>query len=203
MHLYGDLASVPAYVDDARQIMRAHGYIKPLVAGELAGPQPFEFPAAMTIVQQAFVDAFTEAAAPGQSTGELADRVSQDTPEHRAMDALYARMSELPPELAMFLDGCPDELEARRQRIQCRQIVQRTMLALAGGVRRTAYWSLAPEAPGPTDHRQMMALLIGKLPLLDYDARELTVRHKAAGTFALLASQLAGATEVTRRELAC
>ncbi|HEV8222457.1 MAG TPA: hypothetical protein VGQ05_19470 [Streptosporangiaceae bacterium] len=203
VHLYGGLASLPGYLDDARQIMRAHGYVKPLVAGELAGPQPFEFPAAMAAVQQAFAAAFTGTGeAPGQSTGELAERVSQDTPEHRAMDALYARMSELPPELAMFLVGCPDKLEARRQRIQCRQIVQRTMLALAGGVRRTAYWNLAPEAPGPADHRQMMSLLIGKLPLMEYGGRELTVRLPAAGTFALLTRQLAGATEVTRRELA-
>ena len=207
VHLYGDLASVPGYLDGARQIMRAHGYVKPLLAGELAGPQPFEFPAAMAVVQQAFAAAFAGAAAPGQSpvdlsTGELAGRVSQDTPEHRAMDSLYARMAELPPELAMFLDGCPDDLEARRQRIQCRQIVQRTILALAAGVRRTAYWNLAPEAPGPADHRQMMSLLIGKLPLMDYAGRELTVRHPAAGTFALLARQLADATAVTRRELA-
>jgi hypothetical protein len=101
----------------------------------------------------------------------------------------------------MFLDGCPEELEARRQRIQCRQIVQRTMLALAAGIRRTAYWNLAPEAPGPADHRQMMSLLIGKLPLMDYAGRELTVRHPAADTFALLAGQLAGATGVTERKL--
>jgi hypothetical protein len=201
VHLYGDVAGLPAFIDDARQIMRAHGYEKPLVAGELAGPQPFEFPAAMAVAQQAFAAAFTGADLSGQSTGELASRVSQDTPEHRAMDALYARMAELPPELAMFLDGCPDELEARRQRIQCRQLVQRTMLALAAGIRRTAYWNLAPEAPGPADHRQMMALLIGKLPLLDYEGSELSRRHPGAGTFALLARQLAGATAVTRQEL--
>jgi hypothetical protein len=192
VHLYGDLASVPAYADDARQIMRDHGYEKPLIAGELAGPQPFEFPAAMKVVEQTFMAAFGGAAgAPGQ-----------DTPEHQAMDALYARMSELPPELAMFLQGCPPELEARRQRIQCRQIVQRTVLALAAGVRRTAYWNLAPEAPGRLDHRQMMALLIGKLPLLGYEGGELTVRHPAAGTFALLADSLTGATLVTRKSLA-
>jgi hypothetical protein len=210
VHLYGDLASVPAYIEDARQIMRDHGYEKPLVAGELAGPQPFEFPAAMTVVEQAFMAAFAgaaAAAAPGQSTvdlstGELAGRVGQDTPEQQAMDALYARMNDLPPELAMFLEGCPPELEARRQRIQCRQIVQRTVLALAGGVRRTAYWNLAPEAPGPMDRRQMMALLIGKLPLLGYDGTALTVRHPAAATFALLAEHLAGTTSVTRKSLA-
>jgi hypothetical protein len=48
----------------------------------------------------------------------------------------------------------------------------------------------------------MMSLLIGKLPLMDYEGGELTVRHPAAGTFALLARQLADATAVTRRELA-
>src|SRR5215813_3272317 len=31
VHLYGDLASVPGYLDDARQIMRAHGYVKPQI----------------------------------------------------------------------------------------------------------------------------------------------------------------------------
>ena len=117
------------------------------------------------------------------------------------MDALYARMCDLPPELAMFLDGCPEDLEALRQRIQCRQIVQRTILALAAGVRRTAYWNLAPEAPGPVDSRQMMALLIGKLPLMACEGRGL-IRLPPADTFALLASQLAGATGVTARDLA-
>ena len=201
VHLYGDLASLPGYLDDARSSRRAHGHVKPAAPARGPAAAPSLSETAMAAVQEAFAAAFT-GEAPGQSTGELTERVSQDTPEHRAMDALYARMAELPPELAMFLVGCPEELEARRQRIQCRQIVQRTMLALAGGVRRTAYWNLAPEAPGPADHRQMMALLIGKLPLMEYEGRELTVRLPAAGTFALLARQLAGATAVTGRELA-
>lgn len=59
------------------------------------------------------------------------------------MTALYDRMSDLPPQPQMFMAGCPPQLEAKRQRISCRQLVMRTLLALADGVRRTAYWNLA------------------------------------------------------------
>jgi hypothetical protein len=102
----------------------------------------------------------------------------------------------------MFMAGCPPELEARRHRIACRQLVQRNVLALADGVRRTLFWSLAPEVPGPVDPYVLMHLLVGKLPLLDYDARrELTVRYPEADTFALLANHLTGVECVTRVEL--
>ncbi|HSS89209.1 MAG TPA: hypothetical protein VLL69_07820 [Streptosporangiaceae bacterium] len=197
VHLYGDPADVPRYLDTARQFMRAHGYLKPVIAGEHGGPEPFEFPDATAVMQQVFTAAFT-GALPPQSTGELAAQAGQDTPERRAMSALYAQMHDLPPTLQMFLAGCPAELEAKRDRISCRQLVMRTLLALADGVHRTAYWNLAPEYPGPVDDRQMMYLLIGKLPLLGYEGDGLDRRHPAAGTFALLAGQLAGARTVTR-----
>ena len=114
------------------------------------------------------------------------------------MKALYDRMDSLPPRLQMFLAGCPAELEAKRDRINCRQVVMRTLLALAEGVHRTAYWNLAPEYPGPVDHLQMMHLLIGKLPLLGYRDGDLAVRHPAAESFALLAEKMADARSVSR-----
>ena len=200
VHLYGDLHRIREYIATARQFMQAHGYLKPVVAGEHAGPQPFEFPEVMTVMQETFAAAFAElsGSSPSQSTDELAARAGQDTPERRAMTALYERMDSLPPRLQMFMAGCPAELEARRQRINCRQVVMRTVLALAEGVRRTAYWNLAPEYPGPTDHLQMMHLMIGKLPLLGYRDGELVVRHPAAESFALLAEKAAGAQAVSR-----
>jgi hypothetical protein len=200
VHLYGDLDRIPEYLATARQFMQAHGYLKPVVVGEHAGPQPFEFPEAMAVMQETFAAAFAEAAgsSPSQSTDELAAQAGQDTPERRVMTALYDRMDSLPPRLQMFMAGCPAELEARRQRINCRQVVMRTLLALAEGVRRTAYWNLAPEYPGPVDHLQMMHLMIGKLPLLGYRDGELAVRHPAAETFALLAEKMAGARAVSR-----
>jgi hypothetical protein len=196
VHLYGDVGSLPGYLATAREFMRMHGYCKPVVVGDHAGPQPFEFPAAMGVMQQVFASAFADPPATS-STDELAARAGQDTPERRAMTALYDRIGELPPELAMFMANCPPELEERRQRISRRQIVMRTMIALAEGVRRTAYWNLAPEYPGPADHLQMMHLMIGKLPLLGYADGQMSVRHPGASTFELLAGQLAGARAVS------
>ena len=200
VHLYGDLDRIPEYLATARQFMQAHGYLKPVVVGEHAGPQPFEFPEAMAVMQETFAAAFAglSGSSPSQSTDELTARAGQDTPERRVMTALYDRIGTLPPRLQMFMAGCPAELEARRQRINCRQVVMRTLLALSEGVRRTAYWNLAPEYPGPVDHLQMMHLMIGKLPLLGYRDGELAVRHPAAGTFALLAEKMAGARAVAR-----
>src|SRR5689334_1302624 len=201
VHLYGDLDRIGEYIATARGFMRAHGYLKPVVAGEHAGPQPFEFPEAMAVMQATMAAAFAapaEAEPEPMGTSELAARAGQDTPEHRAMTALYERMDRLPPRLQMFMAGCPADLEARRERISCRQVVTRTVQALAEGVRRTAYWNLAPEYPGPVDRLQLMHLLIGKLPLLGYQDGELSVRHPAADTFALLARALAGTRTVSR-----
>ncbi|HKD96103.1 MAG TPA: hypothetical protein VKB69_00750 [Micromonosporaceae bacterium] len=196
-HLYGEPTRVPDYVAAARDMMRAHGYEKPVVAGEHAGPVLFEFPELDAAIQQVFATAFAEPQAT-QSTDELAAQAGRDTPERRAMAALYARVEELPPRLRMFMDGCGPELEAKRHRINCRQLVVRTVLALDAGVRRLAYWNLAPEVAGWHDPYQMMHLMFGKLPLLDFEDGALTRRHPAAETFALLAERLDGLSEVWR-----
>ncbi|MFI5606984.1 hypothetical protein [Amycolatopsis sp. NPDC051903] len=196
-HLYGDPRAVPSFVDQATAMMARHGEPKPIVAGEHGGPVPFEFPELEPAMQQAFATAFAEAPAT-QSTGELQERLARETPERAAMRALYARMPELSPRLQMFLDGCPPELDALRDRIACRQLVMRTVLALAAGIRRTAYWNLAPEVPGPVDPLQVMHLLFGKLPLLGYRERSLEVRHPAAEAFARTAEHLAGVERVSQ-----
>jgi hypothetical protein len=197
VNLYGDPHLVPEQIETARQLMRAHGYNRPIVAGEHGGPVLFEFPELEEVLQATMASAFADAPAT-QSTEELRARVGAQTPERRAMTALYAAMADLPPRLQMLMAGCPPELDARRHRINCRELVVRTVLALAGGVRRTAYWSLAPEVPGAGDPYQLMYLLIGKLPLLDHRDGGLRHRHPAADTFALMAGQLAGAWTATR-----
>ena len=101
----------------------------------------------------------------------------------------------------MFMRGCPPELEARRDRINCREIVTRNLLALSAGVRRTVCWNLAPEIPGYENHLSIMDLLFGKLALLDYEGAELSRRHPSADAFALVTAQLAGVEEVARVEV--
>jgi hypothetical protein len=168
------------------------------VAGEYAGPVLFEFPEVEPILQQTMMRAFAEPAS--QSVDELTRRAGQDTPERRAMIALYDRAADLPGRLRMFLEGCPAGLAAKRDRINCRQIVTRTLLALSTGIRLVSYWNLAPEVPGEMEPYQMMHLLFGKFVLLGYHGTVLTRRNPAADTFARLADQLTGATSVTKRE---
>ena len=195
VHLYGDPAAIPSYVDDVRKMMRDNGYDKPVVAGEFAGPVLFEFPELKPILAQTMMSAFAES----QTVSELAERAGQDTPERRAMVSLYRREAELPDRLRMFLEGCPPELAAKRDRINCRQLATRVLLAASCGVDVASYWNLAPEVPDAMEPYQMMHLLFGKLVLLGYEGTELTARHAAADAFALVAAQLAGTTSVTRR----
>jgi hypothetical protein len=114
---------------------------------------------------------------------------------------LYEQMASLPPQLQMFMRGCPPELEEKRHRINCRELVMRNLLALAAGIRRTVCWNLAPEIAGYQNPLSIMDLLFGKLALLDYEGTELRRRYPAAETFALLADQLTGVEDVSRIEV--
>jgi hypothetical protein len=197
VHLYGDPYRIPEYVATAHQFMAKYGYQKPVVAGEYGGPSLFEFPEIDAALQGALAEAFSSAPA-AQSTESLAAQASQDTPERLAMKSLYAGMAKLPPRLQMFMHGCPPELEAKRHRIACRQLVMRNVFALASGIRRTLYWNLAPEVPGPVDPYSLMHLLVAKLPLLDYRNAILEYRHLEANAFELAARALNGAECVER-----
>ena len=114
------------------------------------------------------------------STGELAASAAVETPERRALKMLYAAMDTLPPALQMFMTGCPPELDALRDRINCREIVSRNLFALSEGVRRTVCWQLAPEVGNYEDPFTMMELMHGKLPLLAYEDGRLARRRLAA-----------------------
>lgn len=198
VHLYGRPDRVGGYVADVRAMMRAHGYEKPVVAGELNGPAPYELPRAEAAMYQVMAAAFADPAAAELSTDALQERAVQETPERPAMRALYERAEELPPELRMFLVGCPPELEAKRYRMACRGLVVRVLLALAEGVHRAVCWNLAPEIAGYDDPYQIMRLMFGTFPLLGYEGDKLTVRHPTAGTFELLARELDGARAAHR-----
>jgi hypothetical protein len=135
-------------------MMRAFGYEKPLVVGEYNAPWPNLYPEATAAMERA---------------------------AQAGLAGLYEHMAELPPQLQMFMRGCPKELEDKRDRINCRELVMRNLLALSAGVRRTVCWNLAPDIPGYEDPLSVMDLLFGKLPLLGYQGTELTVRHPPAG----------------------
>jgi hypothetical protein len=184
LHLYGDASRILADIDTARGMMRGFGYEKPLVVGEYNAPWPNLYPEATAAMEKVMAAAFAAA------------------DEEAAMAGLYERMAGLPPQLQMFMRGCPQELEDKRHRINCRELVMRNLLALSAGVRRTVCWNLAPDIPGYENPLSIMDLLFGKLALLGYEDGELRHRYPSADTFALLAERLAGveADGVTRLE---
>jgi hypothetical protein len=152
LHLYGEADRILDDIETARGMMRAFGYEKPLVVGEYNAPWPNLYPEAVAAMAQAM------AAAGGQPD-----------PQRAAIAGLYERMASLPPQLQMFLRGCPQELEDKRHRINRRELVMRNLLALSAGVRRTLCWNLGPDVPDYQDPLSVMDLLFGKFALLDYE----------------------------------
>jgi hypothetical protein len=191
LHLYGEAARIPADVEAARELMRAHGYEKPLVVGEFNGPWPNLYPEAAAALHEVLAAAF----AAGPQSG---DPAGGRTPEQAAMAALYDRMDSLPPTLQMFMAGCPADLEDRRHRINRREIVMRAVLGLSAGVRRMLCWNLGPEVPNYTDPLSVMDLMFGKLVLMGYDGTELRHRHPSGQAFALTTERLSGVEDVVR-----
>ena len=151
VHLYGDPASVPHYLDTARQFMRARGYLKPVIVGEHAGPQPFEFPVRHGGHAAGCSPPRSPRRRRRRAPASWRRRRARTPPNGGPCPPSTPRWTTSRPRCRCSSAGCPAELEAKRNRISCRQLVMRTLLALADGVHRTAYWNLAPEYPGPVN----------------------------------------------------
>ncbi len=184
VHLYDDPARIPGHVEDVRSLMRKSGAEKPVVVGEYAGPSLFELPDALAALETAMITAFGASHKPDQA----------EPPDRRAMRQLYDRLDELPDGIRIFLEGCPPELEALRERVACRQMVTRNVLALAAGAGLTVCWDLAPEIPHYRDRLNMLGFLSGTFALLDFDDDGgLTRERPAAATLRMVGRHLAGA----------
>lgn len=194
VHLYDDPRRIPGHLAAVRELLDRNGCDQPLVVGEYGGPTIFGFPEAEQAVQATMLAAFGEGAdtLPQGEAGEAEPR------DRRAMRELYRRLPELPGELQQFLDGCPPEVAARRDRIACRELVTRNLTAFAQGVTTTCYWDLAPEVPDYSDPYNMLGLVSARLALLDFRAGELADAQPAAATFRMLAAVLRDAVSVER-----
>jgi hypothetical protein len=202
VHLYGDAYAIPDLIQACRQRMGAHGYHKPIVAGEYNGPLPLQFPQLMPHLSELLPTLREQIT--GQSTEQQANGTDEEPlgPDEPVMLALYARRATLPPELQMFLADCPPELEDKRHRLNCRDLVVRNMLAVSAGVRRTLCWQLAPEMPGHISPYHVMRLLFGKFVLMDYEDETIRHRYPAADTLTLLTRKLDGVQEIRRLTVA-
>jgi len=180
-------------VDHMRQMMRAHGFEKPVICTEYGGPNVFEFPANRKYIPLVAAWSQGVTGSSGQSSasggaGGVAD--------------LYKTMSALAPETQMFMQGCPPELDAKYQRIQARGIVVRNLFALSAGVQKTIYWYL-PADPVEGDARfNVMTLMYGKIGLVAHSSQSFGDLRLGAEVFQRMAAALDGVERVTRVEVA-
>jgi hypothetical protein len=205
VHLYDDPRNVLGHLQRAHDLMRSHGYDKEIVVGEHNGPTLFDFPDALAALEKTMMAAFAESAqapAATMSTADLADQMVAETPDRRAVRLLYENIDQQPRELRMFMADPPAELAALRDRVACRQLVQRALLALSAGARTLVCWNLAPVIGGYTDHYNVMDLMFGTLALADWRDGRIAAIRPTGHAHQLLARHVAGARDVTPLEAA-
>ncbi|MBR0346008.1 MAG: hypothetical protein IJI03_12200 [Rudaea sp.] len=174
LHLYGNPYTIPERIAVVRDMMRAVGAEKPIIAAEYHGPGFFEFKAnrrwwRMLLGPEAKPDA-----------------VSQ----------LRAQAATLPVETRMFLDAHDTANAERLRTLQTEDIVVRNTIALSSGIQRTAFFDLWHDS---AEANAANAMLYGAFKLLDHDANEaLTKELPLATSFLRFSMALAGQTRISR-----
>jgi hypothetical protein len=131
------------------------------------------------------------------STADLAGQVAAESPDRRALRRLYDDAERQPRELRMFMADQPSGLAALRDRVACRQLAQRALLALSTGVRTLVCWNLAPVIGDYTDPYNVMDLMFGTLALMDWRDGRIAAVRPTGHAHRLLARHLAGVTGVS------
>ena len=188
LHLYGEHYAIPANIEVVRQKMAALGYQKPIFCGEYNGPSFFNYAENLPILQRLFERMIANPQ--GDSQAQAA--------QSEAVAGLYEQMATLPPLAQMFMEGCPPDLEEKRHRINCRELVSRCLLALSGGVQKMLCWNLANEK---VDRANLMHLMFDKHKLFDYEHGEFKQPYPAAETFRRMVDVLGDAEQVHRIDL--
>lgn len=105
--------------------MATLGYQKPIFCGEYNGPSFFNFVENLPVLQRLFEKMIANPQSDSRAQTAQSDAVAE----------LYEQMVMLPPQAQMFMEGCSPELEEKRHRINCRELVARCLLALSEGTK--------------------------------------------------------------------
>jgi hypothetical protein len=188
LHLYQNVYTIPASIAYFRRKMATFGPERPLFIGEYNGPPFTDFPENarhMPLIMKAL-----SALADSLSARDPHKVAAQSDAERQAMMTLYRQMPALPPQTQMFMQGCAPDLAAKRDRVNCREIVMRNLLALSAGAQKTFCFNLAPELSGRP--YQVLNLLFDKYKLMDYKDGALNAYTPSAVAFRRMTEMLAG-----------
>jgi hypothetical protein len=196
LHLYHDVYTIPKTMVYFKQKMQEYGYEYPIFVGEYNGPAFVNFAenaAQMPHVMKAMHSMVAAILSPDKDI-----QIEQDRAEQQAMKELYGRMTSLPPQTQMFMEGCAPELEAKRHRINCREIVMRNMFALSTGASKTCCFNLAPDIAGRP--YRVLNLMFNKYKLMDYENGRLEKLNPSAEAFRRMTQTLSGMVSVRQVE---
>lgn len=190
IRLYGNLYTIPARIELIRKKLVDVGARKPIICTEYHGPGLFEFPENRKYVgmMAAWTQSITNQANAQQST-------NLTRTQQQSVKDLYNDMTLVAPQTQMFMVGCRQDLEDRFQRIACRQLVMRNLLALSAGIERTLFWDFWHDRSQPHD---VMQLMFGKQVLMDLADGQFNPRKPITDTFQLAARALVGTKRVTK-----
>lgn len=182
LRLYANAYTIPDRVEYMRKKMADLGYEKSIVCTEYNGPGFFDMAdnrPFIPLVMAWSTSIANQAKAVGGGEG---------------VAGLYQR-TDLSPQTQMFLMNAPPALDEKLRRMQCRDLVQRNMLALSAGVQRTMFWDLSHDTSKRDD---VMTLMYGKLKMFDFEDGRFTKRYPMAEAFARMTRALRGIRSVRR-----
>ena len=177
IRLYANPYTIPARVEYFKKelVDSAHG--QPIICTEYNGPGFFGFPVNFKYVGQVMewqrVVATHDTVAYAKMKNPIAD--------------MYDSINTLAPQTQMFMMGCNKELNDKYDRLQCRDIVMRNVLAFSSGVQKTMYWCLFDNTDNKYD---LMTLMFGKNKLLEYSKGKVVKEYPEVAVFKRMADYL-------------
>ncbi len=153
IHLYHDKYTITERIRQVTDLMHNYGYEKPLIVKECGGP-----------ILSEYSDAYDEAIQQLENSGF--QDYSRSVIEWLNVSDNFATLN---PKVQIFLKLASNEQNAQRDRIECRDMVQRYLIILNEGAEKIFWWNfMAPSHPtyGPQP-------IFGKLRLLDENYEEL------------------------------
>ena len=185
VRLYANPYTIPARVEYFKKELADSAHGQPIICTEYNGPGFFGFPVNFKYIGQVIewqrVVATHDSAAYAKMKNPIAD--------------MYDSIDKLAPQTQMFMMGCSKELNDKYDRLQCRDIVMRNVLAFSSGVQKTMYWCLFDNTDNKYD---LMTLMFGKNKLLEYSKGKVVKEYPEVAVFKRMTQYLDGVRTVKK-----
>jgi len=177
IRLYANPYTIPARVEYFKKELADSAHNQPIICTEYNGPGFFGFPVNFKYIGQVME---------WQRVVATHDTVAFAKMKN-PIGGMYDSINKLAPQTQMFMMGCTKELNDKYDRLQCRDIVMRNVLAFSAGVQKTMYWCLFDNTDNKYD---LMTLMFGKNKLLEYSKGKVVKEYPEVAVFKRMAHYL-------------